>query len=323
MVDYFHVDRHFGGELGLQVLVKAARTHNLRLIMDFVPNHVHETHPWFQSARKNKRSPYRDWFYWLRDGDYLKYLEIAELPKLNLDHPAARAEVIRAAMHWLELGIDGFRLDHALGPSLDFWHEFRNRLKKQHAEVALVGEVYFSGIQRHSLPTLRLPDKRWYFLAQQLGFDVLEGTMNEYSSVFDGLLDFHFQKLLREFLAKAERPCSKGELQLRLDGHYARFPENCALLSFLDNHDMNRFLFEAGNDQRRLRQAIELQFAQKNPPVIYYGTERGMSQQAGIAGDHGDLQARRQMTWDQEDRGLFQFYQRQIKVWKARYPGAT
>jgi glycosidase len=94
------------------------------------------------------------------------------------------------------------------------------------------------------------------------------------------------------------------------------------LLSFLDNHDLNRFLFEARGDPGRLRQAAEVQFAQARPPVIYYGTEMGMNQTGPVAGDHGDLQARRLMPWEQPNRALFQTYQRLIGRWKEGHQPA-
>jgi glycosidase len=84
---------------------------------------------------------------------------------------------------------------------------------------------------------------------------------------------------------------------------------------------MDRFLFEAGGDQARLRQAAEIQFAQAAPPVIYYGTEAGMTQSARISGDHGDLQARRLMPWGRPNRSLFKTYQRLIRDWRSKRTG--
>ncbi len=313
ITDFLQVERRFGGQKAFQTLVKAARGRGLRLIMDFVPNHVHETHPWFIEARNSKRSRYRHWFYWLPNGDYLKFLDVAELPKLNLDNPEARKEIIKVARHWMDQGMAGFRLDHALGPSLDFWREFRSRLKQHNEEVALIAEVYFWGIQRRFLNTIFLPDKRFYFLAQQLGLDVLDATMKEYAPLFDGLLDFRFQKLLAACVARNKKKTSDAQIQEMLDEHYAGFPDHCALLSFLDNHDMNRFLFEARGDKARLRRALQIQFAQAAPPVIYYGTEIGMGQAGPVRGCHGDLQARRMMAWQHPDRGIFNLCKRLIQ----------
>ena len=315
--DLLTVDPRFGGLEGLRILVEAARSRGIRLIMDFVANHVHREHPWFQKALANDPR-YRPWFCWQPNGDYLKFLDVAELPKLNLDNRETRDEVINAAKHWLDQGIDGLRLDHALGPSLDFWLEFRRALKRHKPEVALIGEVYFRGVKRGHLATIRVPNKRLYFLAQQVGFDVSAGTMREYVDVFDGLLDFEFQNLLKIHVARKKHPTPEYEIQEMLDRHYASFPGDCALLSFLDNHDMNRFLFEARGDKARLSKAVEIQFAQSSPPVIYYGTEAGLGQNGPVRGDYGDLRARRLMAWEHQDRELLELYQKAISEWKRR-----
>ncbi len=318
VTDFFGVEPRFGGERALEKLIRAARARGIRLIMDFVPNHVHCDHPWYQSARASQNSPYRNWFYWRKKGEPLTYLDYPELPKLNLDHPAARAEIIQTARHWVDRGMAGFRLDHALGPSLGFWREFRRALKAHNPSVALIGEVAFWGIEARHLATIRLPNKHHHNEAQQLGFDALAPAMREYAGVFDGLLDFQFQKII-ELVARSPRRIPRAFIQDMLDRHYASFPETCVLLSFLDNHDMDRFLFEAGNDRRRLVQAAEIQFARASPPIIYYGTEIGMTQAKRISGDYGDLEARRMMKWQGQDRALFKTYQKLIQKWKERH----
>jgi glycosidase len=318
VIDFFRVEDRFGGPKALQKLAKGAHDRGIKLIMDFVPNHVHVSHPFFRRAQRNPNSPYRPWFYWRKGNDYLKFLDFGELAKLNLDYPPAREHVIRAARHWLEQGIDGFRLDHALGPSLDFWQAFRRDVKAFRPNAALFAEVLFAGVKRSCLPTLNLPDKHFYLMAHQLGFDVLDATMKEYADCFDGLLDFTFQKLLKNMVGQAQKELPLGTIQKALNRHFARFPEGCCLLSFLDNHDLNRFAFEAGGDLKRLSRAIEIQFHQKHPPIIYYGTEIGMSQAGPISGPHGDLRARAMMRWDNPNPRLTRTYQKLIRQWKER-----
>jgi glycosidase len=318
VTDFFIVEERFGGFTGLRSLIKTAKSHGLRVMMDFVPNHVHETHPWFIEAKRNPKSRYRDWFFWQSNGDYLKFLDFGELPKLNLDHPDARATIIQAATFWLDEGLDGFRLDHALGPSMDFWGEFRRKIKQHRPDAALLAEVWFKGIRPKCLTTLGLPHRWRHSLLERLGFDVLDSTMKEYARVFDGLLDFSFQEILKREVAHARHHRTDEEIQKLLDRHYARFPSQCSLVSFLDNHDMNRFLFEAGDDKQRLIRALKLQFAQPQPPVLYYGTEIGMSQSGPIHGPHGDLQARRMMDWAHPDLEIQNLCRDLIQQWKVR-----
>ena len=312
IADFFGVDPRFGGERALAALVRDARARGIRLIMDFVPNHVHVSHPFFQAALKDRRSRYRRWFYFNRRGGYLRYLDFDELPKLNLDHPEARVHLMAAAKHWLDRGIDGLRLDHALGPSMHFWRAFRETIKAQHPQAALIGEVCYWGVERRHLATLRLPHKQFYFAAQELGFDVLDAILREYAEVLDGLLDFQFQRILRRFVANSAHRLPTAQIRQMLEDHYAHFPRGCCLPSFLDNHDLNRFLFEAGGDEPKLRRALEIQFSQAQPPIIYYGTEAGMSQTSTVEGSHGDLRARQLMHWPARKGKLFQFYQELI-----------
>jgi glycosidase len=314
------IEPRFGGLAAFRALLRAAQP-DLRIVLDWVPNHVHRTHPFFQSALRTKTSRYRNWFYFDRHGRYRCFLDVAELPKLNLDHPAARQYMIECSLRWLDFGIDGFRLDHAPGPSLGFWREFRAAVKRHNPAAFLVGEATFMGLKRNCLNTLQTPHKHRYFLDAQRGVPVTDAIMREYAGVFDGLLDFQFQQTLKENVAAARtRPASRT-VQRRLDAHYAAFPAGCTLPSFLDNHDMNRFLFEARNQKTRLKAAAEIQFRQKPPPIIYYGTEVGMSQTQDVAGPHGDLEARGLMPWQHQDLELLEFYTDLIR--KRKRSGAV
>jgi glycosidase len=316
--DLRKVESRFGGEEGLAELVSAAKSSGIKVIMDFVANHVHRDHPFFRQALADRKSPYRDWFCWESRERYLSFLHFRELPKLNLEHPEARRYIIDAAWHWLQRGVDGLRCDHALGPSIGFWSEFQAALKARSPDVILIGEVAFAGIRRDHLPTLNLPNKETYFLAQQLNLDVLDAAMKEYVAVFDGLLDFRFQNVVKTQIAWPRAKIRAAHAQGLLDDHYAQFPRACALLSFLDNHDQQRFLFEARGRRERLLAAARLQFAQAQPPVIYYGTEIGMSQDGPFAGDFGDLKCRRMMRWEERDVELLSEYQSLIAQWKRR-----
>jgi glycosidase len=319
--DLFKVDSRFGGEEGLAAFLGAAKSAGIKVILDFVANHVHRDHPLFRAALADRRSPYRNWFCWDARGRPLTFLHFGELPKLNLEHPEARRHVIEAAWHWIQRGIAGLRCDHALGPSLGFWREFRGTLRARAPEVALIGEVAFIGLRGDDLRTIQLPNKEAYFLAQQRKIDVLDATMKEYVGVFDGLLDFEFQRLVKTRIAWPRRKARAAEVQGLLDHHYAEYPSGCSLLSFLDNHDQPRFLFEAGNRRDRLLQAARLQFQQAQPPVIYYGTEIGMSQEGPFSGDYSDLKCRRMMRWEEPDGEILAEYRSLIAGWKGRGSG--
>ncbi len=100
--------------------------------------------------------------------------------------------------------------------------------------------------------------------------------VRSYAGRLDGCLDFALCELLRETFARGELPLSA--FARGLTRHYAYFQDRLVLPSFLDNHDMNRFLVAAEGDVRRLKVAAMVQFLLPGPPIIYYGTEVGLSQ---------------------------------------------
>ena len=307
ITNYEDVDKRFGGMAAFNALIKAAKP-DIKIVLDWVPNHVHRTHPFFQQAAASNRSRFRDWFSFDVHGNHLCFLGFTELPKLNLDHPEARKYMITTALHWIDLGVDGFRLDHLVGPSLGFWREFQDAVKRHSPSTFLLGEATMMGVRYKDLKTLKIPRKHWHWLRSQLRIPICAGVMREYAQILDGLLDFEFQRIVKTHVAHPTHKPSLKNAQARLNAHYAKFPANCVLPAFLDNHDMNRFLYEAKSKKERLRLGAQLQFQQRHPPVIYYGTEVGLNQSHSIVGPHGDLAARQMMPWKNQDKELFGFF---------------
>jgi glycosidase len=312
VTDFLKVEPRFGTADDLKRLMECSHAAGIRVIADFVPNHCSVRHPFFQDAQKNRQSAYYHWFLFSRWPDrYLCFLDVKELPKLNLDHPEARDHIIGAARQWLSLGLDGFRLDHVIGPRHSFWKRFRAEIKKDYPGAVLIGEAWLEGIQRHHLKTIHVRNKylRWLFGVSQ------ESVQREYYSELDGVLDFRFQGMVRSHIAWGQGPVSADALQKRLEQRLSGYPGDYFLATFLDNHDMNRFLHECRNDTERLKAAARLQFSLNQPPVIYYGTEAGMNHALPVRIDrpHSDLQARQPMIWDKPDMELFTFYRELIR----------
>ncbi len=298
-------------------LVERSHASGIRIIADFVPNHCSDRHPFFQDARSHGGSRYREWFLFRRWPDrYLTFLDVQELPKLNLDHPEARDHIIGAAKRWLSLGLDGFRLDHVIGPRHSFWKRFRAEIKRDFPAAVLIGEAWLEGISRHHLKTIHVRNKylRWLFGVSQ------DSVQREYYGELDGVLDFRFQAIVRAGVARAPGATDAGSLEQRLRQRLSRYPGDYFLPTFLDNHDMNRFLYECQNDKEKLRAAARLQFSLDEPPVIYYGTEAGMTHESPVRVDlpYSDLRSRQPMVWDRPDRELFAFYRELIRRRKER-----
>ena len=314
VTDFYKVDPHFGTTGDIKELIKS--THNLamHIITDFVPNHCSNDHPFFKEGKQNKNSEYRQWFYFTKwPDDYLCFLSIRELPKINLDYPPARKHLINSAKYWTNLGFDGFRLDHVIGPSHSFWREFQDEIKKENSNAVLIGEAWMKGVKFNELKTINIKHKffKWLFGNSS------DKLLKEYTGIIDGVLDFRLQELLREHIAR--RDTHQG-LKKEIKNHYSKYPDDYFLPTFLDNHDMDRFLFECNNNKEKMKQAAEIQFSIDQPAIIYYGSETGMTQKKSVweFPAYGDIQARQPMNWKKQDVELRSFYKKLIEQKKKR-----
>ena len=314
ITDFFEVDPHFGNKKDIEKLIQKTHEYDIKIIADFVPNHCSSEHPFFKDAQKNKKNKYKKWFYFTKWPDkYLCFLSINELPKINLDFPEAKEHIIKSAIFWEKLGFDGFRLDHVIGPSNKFWKDFSKRIKKQNPNFILIGEAWMKGIKFNELKTIKVRKKTIKWL---IG-DSSESLLKEYYNIFDGVLDFKFQEILRDNIAKKN---SGKNTKLELSKHYKKYPKDYYLFNFLDNHDMNRFLFECSNDKEKFLKAVKIQFSTNQPIIIYNGTETGLKQDRSIweFKEHGDIQVRKPMNWHDIDKEIFSFYKSEIKKKKNK-----
>ncbi len=309
ITDFFEVDQHFGTIDDLKELIDLAHKMNIKLIADFVGNHCSSIHPFFIDAQSNKNSEFKDWFYFKKWPDYyLCFLSIRQLPKINLKNVDARNHIIGAAKYWLSLGFDVFRLDHVIGPSHKFWKEFRKEIKTLYPDAILIGEAWMMGIKFEELKTVNVKNK---YLKWLLGSHP-DSLLKEFYKELDGVLDFTFQDYIKNYVAYEK--FSKNMFFKKIKSHFSKYPEDYFLPIFLDNHDMNRFLFECINNKNKLMRAAEIQFSINQPVIIYYGTETGMTQEKSIwdIRQYGDLQARMPMNWGKIDMGLYNFYKNLI-----------
>jgi glycosidase len=287
------VEPRLGGDVALHGLVQEAHARGVRIVLDLACNHVSSEHPFFREARADPRSPYREWFTFDdSEAGYRCYFGVPSMPEVNLRHPPAREWMHETGRFWLrEFGVDGYRLDYAQGPGPSFWAEFWAACKGEMSDAFCFGEV------------VEPPD-----------------TQRQYIGRMDGLLDFHWAYAIRQSLARKQ--WTRDQLERFQAAHSTYFPEDGFLLpTFLDNHDMDRFLYIAGNDVEILREAAKIQMASCQPPVIYYGTEVGMTQSAGKASLRGLEPSREPMIWDERQDGqLFGFYKDLIRRRRDEQP---
>jgi cyclomaltodextrinase len=288
--DLFEIEPRLGNKADLRQLLDESHQRGIRILLDLATNHVSNLHPTFQSAITNKKSPYSNWYTFMHWPDkYQTFFGVPELPQLNLREPEARKHVLDAAAFWLDFGVDGYRVDYAIGPSPDFWADFRQVTRKTNPQCWTFGEV------------VEPPDSQ---LAFQGGLD--------------GCLDFNLLEAFR--IAFAFREWKADQFSSFLTRHEDYFPDSFSRPSFLDNHDMNRFLWAAGGDLRLLRLVALCQFTLSGTPVIYYGTEVGLSQERDVRQDGRGLpeESRLPMRWgNEQDIDLFDYFRKLIALRKS------
>jgi glycosidase len=292
--DYLHVEPRLGTDDDLRELFEAAHARGIRVLLDFVANHVSNEHPIFRRATTHIDAAERDWFTFERWPDrYRAFFDVKSMPQINVEHAAARQYLIDAATYWLRQGADGFRLDYANGPSHAFWFEFRAAMRGAKPDSFTVGEVVETAELQRS-----------------------------YQGRLDGTLDFLMLQHLRAFFAFDT--ITPSAFDSFLQRHLQFFKTDFVLPSFLDNHDMNRFLWVAQGDKRRLKVAALCQFTLPQPPIIYYGTEVGLSQQHDLQYPDGSRkleESRTLMLWGSEQDTELRAFYTQLVALRRRFPG--
>ena len=290
VTDYFAVDPALGTLEDFDNLVSELHRRGLRLVLDFVASHVSDQHEAFAAARMNPESPYVSWFRFDRwPDDYRTFFGVPSMPQLNHDDDSVRQHLVEAARFWLRRGVDGLRLDYAGGAPFDLWAELRVAARAERPDCWLFGEV------------IDTPD-----------------VQRRYEGLLDGCLDVQLALALRR--AFGYRTLDAPGLDVFLTAHEAAFPTGFTRPSFLDNHDLDRMLWIAGGDRARLRAAAVCQFTLAGPPIVYYGTEVGLSQELSIK-EGGDRHARLSMLWGAErDGGLLAFYT-ELAALRSALPG--
>ncbi len=289
--DYVRIEPRLGTLEDFRALVAEAHAAGLHVILDFVANHCSDRHPLFQRALSDPVGPERGLFKFDAKGGYASFFGVGTMPEWALDREPARALLLEAARFWLDLGVDGFRLDYVMGPSHAFWAAFRQETNR-----------YTGQSGRHPVA---------------IG-EITSGAANiaTYQGRLDGALDFLLLQQVRAFFAFDL--IDAGTFGRFLERHFTYVTGRLMAFSFLDNHDMNRFLWVARGDTRRLRLAALLQFVLPSPPIIYYGTEAGLSQERDLEYPDGSRkleESRTLMPWDRDqDDELLDFYQRLIRL---------
>lgn len=284
--NYYSVEERLGGEAALREVISQAHRRGIRIILDLVCNHTSHKHPFFQEALEDKKSNYRSWFFFDEEEDngYRSFFGVPSMPQVNLNHPGARKWMLDITRYWLEeFEIDGYRLDFANGPNLDFWSDFWTLTKKINPDSFCFAEV---------VDTPRV--------------------LQKYQGRVDGVLDFHICDAIRSTYGR--KIWNEERFISMRNKHQVYYQKEFLLPSFLDNHDMDRFQFIANDNEGDLRRAAQIQFQLPGPPIIYYGTEVGVEQTVSKSSEVGLEASRGAMLWkDEQNKSLLSFYQGLIR----------
>jgi maltose alpha-D-glucosyltransferase/alpha-amylase len=317
VADFYAVHPDYGTLEVVSTLLNEAHQRGLRVIADLIPNHTSDQNHWFQASRDPEHPEhdrYRDWYVWSPTdqryteariifvdyepsnwtwdpvrGEYYWHRFFHHQPDLNFDHPAVQEEMLNIVRFWLEMGLDGFRVDATpylyeregtICENLPETHAYLKRLRSFVDEIA-PGAMLLS--EANQWPE----DVRPYL-----------GEGDEFH------MNFHFPLMPRIFMALAR--ADWGPIREILD-RTPSIPDSCQWATFLRNHDEltlemvteqeRQFMWEyyapeprmrlnlgirrrlaplLGNDRARIELANSLLFTLPGSPVIYYGDELGM-----------------------------------------------
>lgn len=286
VTDYDKVDSHFGTWDDVKTLVQEVHKRKMTIIADFVPNHCHLTNLIFADGQ------HHEWFVFNKTKRQVKgFANLDFLPMFNFDNKEVQQYFIDKGLKLCDVGFDAIRLDHATGPTYSFWKTFNAALKKQYPNVQIIGEVWGELDFK--------PRNLFRYLWNTLRHSAQEARQMEYINVLDGVFDFRYQELVCSAVRNGKGIVSNSKLRQSIKKHFANYPSNFQLWLFLDNHDLNRFLFECKGNKALLQEAITYTKQWRRPFLTYYGTEKGMSNEIDIHKmPYGDEQVRKPMIWD-------------------------
>ena len=298
--DYTGIDPLFGSLDEFDALLSAAHTSGLKILLDLVPNHTSDQHPWFQESRASRRSARRDWYIWRdpardggppnnwlsefggsawqwdeRTGQYYYHAFLAAQPDLNWRNPSVRAAIHDVMRFWLRRGVDGFRVDV-------MWHllkddQFRDNPLNPNFEPGqpphrAVVPLYTTDLPEvhEAIAELRrvldeFPDR---VLLGEIYLPI-ERLVTYYGRELQGThLPFNFTLL--------EAPWRARAIAKVIDDYEAALPPGGWPNWVLGNHDQPRIAGRVGPAQAR--NAAMLLLTLRGTPTIYYGDEIGMPQ---------------------------------------------
>ncbi|MBI1209406.1 MAG: maltose alpha-D-glucosyltransferase [Azospirillum sp.] len=339
--DYRSIHPSYGTMRDFRAFVKAAHALGIRVITELVINHTSDQHPWFQRARKAaKGSKARNFYVWSDDDgkwpetriiftdtessnwtwdpvaeQYYWHRFFSHQPDLNFDNPRVVEAVVEVMRFWLDLGVDGLRLD-AIPYLLERDGTNNENLPETHA------------VLRKLRAALDASHPNAFFLAEANQWP--EDTAHYFGSGDECHMCFHFPLMPRMYMAMAQEDRYPITDIIR---QTPDVPDGCQWAIFLRNHDEltlemvtdrerdNLWQFFAAdkrarinlgirrrlaplmdNDQRKIKLLNSLLFSMPGTPIVYYGDEIGMGDNIYLGDRNG---VRTPMQWSADRNGGF------------------
>ena len=302
-LNFEDVDPHLGTWEDYQRLLDRAHGMGMKIICDFVPNHCWYEAPLFEASLLKNGGKHRDWFFYPKENsdEFVSFLGFGDLPKFNLTNPEVVGFMIDKAEKLARMGVDAFRIDHALGQPHSFLQRLRQSVQAISSDIVVFGEVWAQGIgpQLASQLYFKTESRLQEFLAQETKPFSQENLQGDYVGTLDGVLDFAYRDILLEEVHAGRGIKGNQTLQSKIADHFANYPQDFKLVLFLDNHDTDRFMFDCHDDANLLKEAIDLTMEQSRPFSFLYGTEQLMTNRPTIfnAEPYADLRVRNCMDW--------------------------
>lgn len=333
--DFYSVHPDYGTVEDLREFISQAHERGMRVIADLVMNHTSSDHPWFQEARSSPSSPKRDWYVWshsdlrYRDariifvdtetsnwtwdpaaGAYYWHRFFSHQPDLNYDNPEVQEEMLEVLRFWLDIGLDGFRLDAVpylferegtncenLLETHAYLKRVRREIDERYPDRVLLAEanqwpadvVHYFGIGDECHMAFQFPVMPRMFMGLRREdarpiIDILEQTPEIPDGCQWGLFLRNHDELTLEMVTDDER-----------DYMYAEYAQDPRMKLNLGIRRRLAPLLDNGHDESRLMLAIL--FSLPGSPVLYYGDEIGMGDNVFL-GDRDGVRTPMQWTGD-------------------------
>jgi alpha-glucosidase len=297
--DYCNIHPLFGNLADFDELLGEAHRRGMKLILDFVPNHTSDEHPWFTQSRSSRDNAKRDWYIWhdpapgggppnnwlsnfggpawtfdQTTGQYYFHAFLAKQPDVNWRNPQLRAAMHDVLRFWMRRGVDGFRVDVIYHIVKD--DQFRDNPRNPDYKAGTNPTHEFLATYTADRPEVhdiiagmrRVLDE---FPQRMMVGEVylpIERLVTYYGDSGNGVhMPFNFQLVTLPWKAKT--------IANAIDGYEAALPGYGWPNWVLGNHDNPRLASRAGRDQARV--AAMLLLTLRGTPTLYYGDEIGMT----------------------------------------------